>query len=174
MGKNNNFFYRKYNFQKFEYSAIAFSSVSLKNAAIRTTKDLSFNSKKIQNKYKKAEIIFKKSLAQNFLIDDSYLSKIADSAEIVNDDLVLEVGPGLGNLTRHLLKAGANVLAVEKDKNLCQKLENLVDCFPIWKPAIKIITEDVIKNFVEYGLEHLSTSHPMIYCEKHNTFEEEE
>jgi len=60
----------------------------------------------------------KKSLGQNFLINDSILPTIIKAAEIAPGDLVLEVGPGKGILTEALLAAGAKVYAVEKDFDL--------------------------------------------------------
>jgi len=64
----------------------------------------------------------KKSLGQNFLTDDSILQRIVASCELGPGDRVLEVGPGTGNLTRHLLATGAHVAAVEKDTVLYGQL----------------------------------------------------
>lgn len=60
----------------------------------------------------------KKSFGQHFLIDKKILSDIVAAAEIEKGECVLEVGPGLGVLTRELLGAGARVTAIEKDKKL--------------------------------------------------------
>jgi 16S rRNA (adenine1518-N6/adenine1519-N6)-dimethyltransferase len=61
----------------------------------------------------------KKSLGQNFLHDESAIAKIVDSLEIVEGDTIIEIGPGRGALTKHLLKKGARkVIAIEKDSNL--------------------------------------------------------
>jgi len=60
----------------------------------------------------------KKSLGQHFLTSPYYLSMIADAAEITPGDVVLEVGPGEGFLTKVLLSRGARVVAVEKDHRL--------------------------------------------------------
>ena len=65
----------------------------------------------------------KKSLGQNFLIDNNLLELIANLAEINSEDTVLEVGPGTGNLTEKLIhKKPKKIIAIEKDKNLCQNL----------------------------------------------------
>ncbi len=64
-----------------------------------------------------------KRLGQNFLQDSSALSKIVRIAEIKADDTVLEVGPGLGSLTRHLAAAARQVVAVELDRRLIPPLE---------------------------------------------------
>ncbi len=60
----------------------------------------------------------KKSLGQHFLTSPAYLRTIADAVEIVPGELVVEIGPGEGTLTRELLARGAQVVAVEKDSRL--------------------------------------------------------
>ena len=64
----------------------------------------------------------RKSLSQNFLTDPVALDAIVDAAELSPGDRVVEVGPGLGVLTRRLLAAGASVLAVELDARLAEYL----------------------------------------------------
>ena len=64
----------------------------------------------------------RKSLSQNFLTDPAALDTILDAAELTPGDRVVEVGPGLGVLTRRLLAAGASVLAVEVDPRLAEYL----------------------------------------------------
>jgi 16S rRNA (adenine1518-N6/adenine1519-N6)-dimethyltransferase len=59
-----------------------------------------------------------KSLGQNFLHDSNQLRRIVAAAEITLGQRVLEIGPGLGALTQHLLECGADILAIEKDKRL--------------------------------------------------------
>ncbi len=65
----------------------------------------------------------KKSLGQNFLADPVYLRKIADAAELSPHDVVLEIGPGTGNLTEHLLARAGHVVAVELDSRMVRLLE---------------------------------------------------
>ncbi|MDD5618521.1 MAG: 16S rRNA (adenine(1518)-N(6)/adenine(1519)-N(6))-dimethyltransferase RsmA [Candidatus Omnitrophica bacterium] len=65
----------------------------------------------------------KKRFGQNFLIDKNILSKILDFASLSKDDVVLEIGPGKGTLTRELASRAAKVIAVELDKDLCQFLK---------------------------------------------------
>jgi 16S rRNA (adenine1518-N6/adenine1519-N6)-dimethyltransferase len=60
----------------------------------------------------------KKSLGQNFLKDPNYLKKIVDAAGVGPDDLVIEIGPGLGHLTRVLASRAKKVLALELDERL--------------------------------------------------------
>ena len=63
-----------------------------------------------------------KRFGQNFLIDDNILENIVKSAEITNNDLVIEIGPGLGNLTEYLLEKAAYVI-VNKYNNMNEILE---------------------------------------------------
>lgn len=72
---------------------------------------------------KKLGIRAKKSLSQNFLIDQNILEKICTIAGIQERDQVLEIGPGPGVFTERLLEKGAKLIAVEKDKELAKLLE---------------------------------------------------
>ena len=64
----------------------------------------------------------KKSLGQNFLVDNNILDLIADIIKIKNDDIILEIGPGTGNLTEKLLlKNPKKIILIEKDKDLSIK-----------------------------------------------------
>src|SRR5256714_14656374 len=63
-----------------------------------------------------------KTLGQNFLHDQNLARWIVDQAQITSDDYVLEIGPGLGALTKLLLEKGARVLAIEKDTRLANFL----------------------------------------------------
>jgi len=81
----------------------------------------------------------KKSLGQNFLIDKNILEKIVNTTEI-RDKNILEIGPGTGNLTSHILKQNPKKLfVIEKDTELAKNLENK------FKNQIKIINKDVLK-----------------------------
>lgn len=71
-----------------------------------------------------AHCIPRRSLGQNFLTDDVILADIVSASGIKSGDLVIEVGPGTGNLTRHLLAAGARITAVEKDDTLVRHVSN--------------------------------------------------
>ena len=62
---------------------------------------------------KKYGITTKKHLGQNFLVDDYIISRIIDSARLTKDDLVIEIGPGLGTLTSKLLEKASKVIAIE-------------------------------------------------------------
>ena len=82
----------------------------------------------------------KKSLGQNFLIDQNIINKIINIAEI-NNKTILEIGPGYGSLTKKILAQNPKkIYAIEKDKNLSMYLENFFINFK----KIKIINEDVL------------------------------
>ena len=65
----------------------------------------------------------KKSLGQNFLVDQGYVRRIVDAARLTADDTVIEVGPGRGALTGKLIETGAHVVAIELDAGLIPVLE---------------------------------------------------
>ena len=82
-----------------------------------------------------------KGLGQNFLSDDEVLSGIADAAGIPEQAAVLEVGPGLGSLTRHLAERAERVVAVELDKDLIPVLrKEFSDC-----PNVEIVEGDILE-----------------------------
>ncbi len=93
----------------------------------------------VLNKYR---FIFQKKFGQNFLIDTHVLEKIIRSAEITKDDLVLEIGPGIGTMTQYLCENAREVVAVEIDKNLIPILEQ--DTLSSYD-NITIINEDILK-----------------------------
>lgn len=65
-----------------------------------------------------------KSLGQNFLLDNNTIEKIIDSANITEDDFVIEIGPGAGSLTRELAQRAGNLVAIEIDKKLIPLLND--------------------------------------------------
>ncbi|GAB4424882.1 MAG: 16S rRNA (adenine(1518)-N(6)/adenine(1519)-N(6)) -dimethyltransferase RsmA [Anaerolineales bacterium] len=82
-----------------------------------------------------------KRLGQNFLQDPYILQKITDCAEIQATDTVLEIGPGLGSLTRHLAAASAQVIAVEVDSRLFAPLEAVIAPYA----NIQLVHGDILK-----------------------------
>lgn len=72
----------------------------------------------------------KKALGQHFLLDLNITRKIARAGEVAPGDLVLEIGPGPGGLTRALLEAGAAVIAVERDQRCIGALEEIAAAYP--------------------------------------------
>ena len=84
---------------------------------------------------------FQKKFGQNFLIDTHVLDKIIASAEITKDDMVLEIGPGIGTMTQYLACAARKVVAVEIDKTLIPILEDTLSEYD----NVQIINQDVLK-----------------------------
>jgi 16S rRNA (adenine1518-N6/adenine1519-N6)-dimethyltransferase len=84
---------------------------------------------------------FSKSLGQNFLIDENILKKIVNGADIQEEDGVLEVGPGIGTLTRELARRSGQVVAVEIDKALLPILEETLAGYN----NIQLIHGDILK-----------------------------
>ena len=90
---------------------------------------------------KKYKIKANKSLLQNFLIDDTVIEDIVGGASIGKDDLVIEIGPGLGSMTALLVEKAKKVICVELDKKMIKILN---DRF-IADDNIELINEDVLK-----------------------------
>lgn len=90
---------------------------------------------------KKYNITANKSLGQNFLIDDDVINKTVASAEITNEDLVIEIGPGLGTLTSRLLEKAKKVIAIELDKKMIKILQERFSLYS----NFELINEDVLK-----------------------------
>ncbi|MEZ3487043.1 MAG: 16S rRNA (adenine(1518)-N(6)/adenine(1519)-N(6))-dimethyltransferase RsmA [Lachnospiraceae bacterium] len=84
---------------------------------------------------------FQKKFGQNFLIDTHVLDKIIRAADINKEDMVLEIGPGIGTMTQFLAEAAGKVVAVEIDKNLIPILEDTLGSYE----NVSIINEDVLK-----------------------------
>ncbi len=84
----------------------------------------------------------KKSLGQNFLQDVTALEKIVATAEIQPDDSVLEIGPGLGSLTRYLALSARSVTAIELDRKLIPVLESLLAPYP----NVHLVAGDILKH----------------------------
>ena len=84
---------------------------------------------------------FQKKFGQNFLIDPRVLDKIIDAAEITEDDMVLEIGPGIGTMTQYLAEHAREVVAVEIDKNLIPILEDTLSAYE----NVTVINEDILK-----------------------------
>jgi 16S rRNA (adenine1518-N6/adenine1519-N6)-dimethyltransferase len=83
----------------------------------------------------------KKHLGQNFLQDENIIQKIVKLANIKSQDTVLEIGPGLGALTRHLLSANSNVNVVEFDSSVIDTL--IENCEKYGRP--NVYNEDFLK-----------------------------
>ena len=90
---------------------------------------------------KKYGIKADKSLGQNFLIDENVVDEIIYSANISKEDVIIEIGPGLGTLTNKLLEKAGKVIAVELDKRM---IEILTDRFKLYN-NFKLINDDILK-----------------------------
>lgn len=89
----------------------------------------------------KYQFAFQKKFGQNFLIDTHVLEKIIRAAGVTKDDLVLEIGPGIGTMTQYLAEASRQVIAVEIDSNLIPILkETLADY-----ENVLVINQDILK-----------------------------
>lgn len=89
----------------------------------------------------KYQFTFQKKYGQNFLIDTHVLDKIIRSSEISREDMVLEIGPGIGTMTQYLACAAGKVIAVEIDRALIPILEDTLDGFD----NVRVINGDILK-----------------------------
>jgi 16S rRNA (adenine1518-N6/adenine1519-N6)-dimethyltransferase len=85
-----------------------------------------------------------KGLGQNFLIDKNVLKKIIDSADIKTNDIILEVGPGVGTLTQELAKKAKKVIAIEKDKTMVNILTDVLNDLNIRN--VQVVNDDILKT----------------------------
>lgn len=99
------------------------------------------NPQKTVEVIRKYEFAFQKKFGQNFLIDPHVLDKIISAAEITKDDLVVEIGPGIGTMTQYLACAAREVVAIEIDKMLIPILQDTLSAYD----NVTIINEDVLK-----------------------------
>ncbi len=108
----------------------------------------------ILNKY---HFIFQKKYGQNFLIDTHVLDKIIKAAEITKEDMVLEIGPGIGTLTQYLCEAAREVVAVEIDKNLLPILDDTLSSYD----NVTVINEDVLKFDINQLVREKNNNRPI-------------
>jgi len=101
-----------------------------------------------KNIVKKYGFKFSKSLGQNFLIDDSVLEDIVSAADIKPEDMVIEIGPGVGTLTRLLLQKAKKVCAIELDTDLIpilnEELKGFANFTVIHGDALKVDFKEII------------------------------
>lgn len=101
-------------------------------------KNILEETKFIMDKYK---IRANKSLGQNFLVDDNVVQNIVDGSNVNKEDLVIEIGPGLGTLTEFLLESAQKVVCIELDERMINILK---DRFRLYD-NFEIINQDVLK-----------------------------
>ena len=97
-----------------------------------------YNTQELIRKY---NFKFSKSLGQNFLIDESVLTDIVEGAEVNDEDLVIEIGPGVGSLTAKLLCKAKKVVSIELDNDLIPILQTELG----EEPNFKLIHNDALK-----------------------------
>ena len=90
---------------------------------------------------KKYNFSFQKKFGQNFLIDTSVLERIVKYSEITKDDMVVEIGPGIGTMTQYLCEHARKVVAVEIDDALIPILKDTLKDYD----NVKVIHEDILK-----------------------------
>ena len=109
--------------------------------------DLKQKTDYILNKY---GLKAKKRFGQNFLIDESIIDRIVDESEISKEDIVIEIGPGLGNLTEKLLEKAKIVIAFEIDEDMIKVLNgrfsNISNFILINQDILKVNIYDVLKE----------------------------
>ncbi|WP_026492677.1 16S rRNA (adenine(1518)-N(6)/adenine(1519)-N(6))-dimethyltransferase RsmA [Butyrivibrio sp. XPD2002] len=93
----------------------------------------------------KYNLSIQKKFGQNFLIDDSVLSRTVEAAGVTKEDTVLEIGPGIGTMTQYIAESAGKVIAVEIDRMLIPILADTLSDYD----NIKVINEDILKVDIE-------------------------
>ena len=108
---------------------------------------------------KKYHIKANKNLGQNFLIDEQVIEKIVNASEITKEDCVIEIGPGLGTLTKELLEKAGKVISIELDKKMITILKDrfaLYDNFElINNDVLQVDLKNIILTEKEKGLKNV-------------------
>ncbi len=107
--------------------------------------------KEILNRY---NIKANKRFGQNFLIDDNILSKIIDVADIKENELVIEIGPGLGNLSEYILLNSTYALFIEIDNNMIKVLGDRLSRYNNYK----LVNEDLLKIDIDSYIEEIENN----------------
>ena len=107
--------------------------------------------KEILNRY---NIKANKRFGQNFLIDDNILSKIIDVADIKENELVIEIGPGLGNLSEYILLNSTYALLIEIDNNMITVLGDRLNRYNNYK----LVNEDILKIDIDSYIEEIENN----------------
>lgn len=115
------------------------------------------NPKKTIEIIQKYEFMFQKKFGQNFLIDTHVLDKIIAAAAVTKDDMVLEIGPGIGTMTQYLAEAAGRVVAVEIDHNLIPILEETLGGYD----NVTIINGDILKTDIRQLAERYNGGRPV-------------
>lgn len=100
---------------------------------------------------------FQKKFGQNFLIDTHVLDKIIGAAGVTGEDMVLEIGPGIGTMTQYLAERAKQVVAVEIDTNLIPILEETLAAYD----NVTVINQDILKVDIMELAEKLNEGRPI-------------
>ena len=100
---------------------------------------------------------FQKKFGQNFLIDTGILEEFIDSAGITKDDMILEIGPGIGTMTQYLCESARQVIAVEIDTNLIPILKDTLSEYD----NVKVINDDILKVDINALAEEYNNGKPI-------------
>jgi len=95
----------------------------------------------VRQELKEYGLLLKKRLGQHFLVDPNILNKVVRAAEVGKEDVVLEVGPGLGQMTVALARHAKKVIAIEIDTRLVAILKQKVENYP----NVEVINSDILK-----------------------------
>ena len=105
----------------------------------------------------KYDFVFQKRFGQNFLVDTHVLDKIIQAAGLTKEDMVLEIGPGIGTMTQYLAENAGRVMAVEIDSNLIPILEETLKDYD----NVTVINEDILKVDVKALAEEHNGGRPI-------------
>ena len=100
---------------------------------------------------------FQKKFGQNFLIDTHVLDKIIRESGVTKDDMVIEIGPGIGTMTQYLCENAREVVAIEIDKNLIPILGDTLSAYD----NVTVINEDVLKVDIKKLAEEKNCGRPV-------------
>ncbi|WP_343210338.1 16S rRNA (adenine(1518)-N(6)/adenine(1519)-N(6))-dimethyltransferase RsmA [Anaerolentibacter hominis] len=112
------------------------------------------NTIEILQKYK---FNFQKKFGQNFLIDTRVLDKIIAAAGLTKDDMVLEIGPGIGTMTQYLCESAREVVAVEIDQNLIPILKDTLSGYD----NVEILNQDILKMDIQELIDRKNGGKPI-------------
>ena len=105
----------------------------------------------------KYEFAFQKKFGQNFLIDTHVLEKIIQAAGVTKEDMVLEIGPGIGTMTQYLAEHARHVVAVEIDQNLIPILQDTLKDYD----NITVLNNDILKVDIKSLAEEYNQGRPI-------------
>jgi len=97
----------------------------------------------VKNLLRKYHLHPSKKMGQNFLIDKGAIKKVIESAQLSKNDIILEIGPGIGVLTMELAKKVKKVIAIEKDPRMCEILGELLECWNVRN--VELVEGDILK-----------------------------